>query len=330
MMFGKGNAATGQRSLGSGGERVTVTAAEFTRRFCQLTKVHRNVPIHVTNHGQETHVLLASDTYSRLIQADDPAVIDASDCMPTLSELGAWIRQGLIVVDREQSIQYANPVFHMMAGVSDGTLVGRDFLSVLPQLQNTLLSGYLQRALCGGERQTADFPSLLRADAWYRADFIPCRQGAMLLLTDITDEVRQYRLADAKVALVNALEEHGGVGYARINLRARIDRVDTTLAEMLSVPQERLVGNYIADLVPLSDRVAFKEQLEGVLSGESTASCRTKLITNQGNVIEVKVAIAELRGTYGGEGAVLVITNAAGETDETSEPSQLARRQRAH
>lgn len=330
MMFGKRDAGMGRRLQIDEVDPVTVTAAEFTRRFGQLTKLHRNVPIHVTNHGQETHVLLASDTYAQLIELPESEEEEAAESLPTLPELGAWIRQGLVVVDQNQIIRYANPVVHMMAGVAEGSLNGRDFLTVLPQLQNTLLVGYLQRALCGGERQTADFPSGLRPDAWYRADFVPCRQGAMMLLTDITDEVRHYRLADAKVALVNALEEHGCVGYARINLRARIERVDATLAEMLAVPQDRLVGNYIADLVPLADRVAFKEQLEGVLSGEPTSSCRTRLITNQGNTIEVKIAIAELRGTYGGEGAVLVITDHLGEDEDAAAPAQLQRRSRAH
>lgn len=331
MMFGKG-AAQGHRFPSAESEHVTVTAAEFTRRFGQLTKVHRNVPIHVTNHGQETHVLLASDFYNRLTKITDGA-IETDDPMPSLPELGSWIRQGLIVVDHQSIVRYANPVAHMMSNLAEGALVGRPFLDALPQLTDTLLSGYLQRALCGGERQTADFPSIMRPDAWLRADFIPCRHGAMLLFTDITDDVRHYRLADAKVALVNALEEHGGIGYARINVRARIERVDSTLAEMLAMPQDRLIGNYITDLVPVADRVAFKEQLEAVLSGSATTTCRTKLITNQGNVIGVKVAIAELRGTYGGEGAVLVITDHLAEDDEEEAPlsrPQLVRRQRAH
>ena len=324
MKFGKGVATSHLASVDS--EHVTVTAAEFTRKFGQLTKVHRNAPIHVTNHGQETHVLLASDVYAKLTR--EPVVggdAPSESQLPSLIEIGAWIRQGLIVVDRDMMVRYANPVAHMMANLPDGALTGRQYFETLPQHRETLLGAYLQRALCGGERQTADFPSNLRADAWYRGDFIPCRDGAMLLMTDITDDVQRYRLADAKRALVMALDAHGGIGYVRINVRARIERVDATFAELLAMPEERLIGNYITDLVPISERVAFKEQLEGVLSGDSTVTCETKLITNAGNVIEVKVAIAELRGTYGGEGAVLVVTDGIGEDAPAQEMRPLRR-----
>lgn len=291
-------------------DRVRVTAAEFTRKFGQLTKLHRNTPIHVTNHGQETHVLVAADVYEQLASGAAQATVASGSDLPTLTDLGAWIRQGLIVLDRQMKVRYANPVAYMMTQLPEGSLIGRDFLEALPQLKDSLLSGYLNRTISGGERQTADLPLPLRSeDVWYRADVIPNLNGATLLLTDISDDVRRYRLADAKVALVTALDQHGGIGYARVNVRARIERVDSTLASMLSMAEERLVGNNITDLVPVADRVAFKDNLEAVLSGQATLSCRTRLITNQGTIIQVKVAIAELRGVYGGEGAVLVITD---------------------
>ena len=291
-------------------DRVRVTAAEFTRKFGHLTKLYRNTPIHVTNHGQETHVLLAADVYEQLAAGAAQATVASGSDLPTLTDLGAWIRQGLIVLDRDMNVRYANPVAYMMAQVPEGSLIGRNFLEALPELRDSLLSSYLQRTISGGERQTADLPLPFRAeDVWYRADVIPNLNGATLLLTDISDDVRRYRLADAKVALVTALDQHGGIGYARVNVRARIERVDATLAKMLSMPEERLVGNYITDLVPVADRVAFKDSLEAVLSGQATASCRTRMITNHGAIIPVKVAVAELRGAYGGEGAVLVITD---------------------
>lgn len=290
-------------------DRVRVTAAEFTRKFGQLTKLHRNTPIHVTNHGQETHVLVAADLYEQLASGTQVSTGAESD-LPTLTDLGAWIRQGLLVLDRDMKVRYANPVAYMMTQLPEGSLIGRNLVEALPQLKGSLLSGYLHRTISGGERQSADLPLPFRhEDVWYRADMIPNLNGATLLLTDISDDVRRYRLADAKVALVTALDQHGGIGYARVNVRARIERVDATLAQMLSMPEERLTGNSITDLVPVADRVAFKENLEAVLSSQATLSCRTRLITNQGTVIPVKVAIAELRGAYGSEGAVLVITD---------------------
>jgi PAS domain S-box-containing protein len=263
----------------------------------------------VTNHGQETHVLVAADLYEQLASGTQVSTGAESD-LPTLTDLGAWIRQGLLVLDRDMKVRYANPVAYMMTQLPEGSLIGRNLVEALPQLKGSLLSGYLHRTISGGERQSADLPLPFRhEDVWYRADMIPNLNGATLLLTDISDDVRRYRLADAKVALVTALDQHGGIGYARVNVRARIERVDATLAQMLSMPEERLTGNSITDLVPVADRVAFKENLEAVLSSQATLSCRTRLITNQGTVIPVKVAIAELRGAYGSEGAVLVITD---------------------
>ena len=321
-----GRPATRVSTARAESEHIRVTAADFTRNFGQLTKLHRNAPIHITNHGQETHVLLAADVYGDLLQRG-AAERSVDDMMPTLSDLGAWIRQGLAVFDENMVARYANPVVHMMANLSDGIMIGRRLTDVLPEVQNTLLLAYLQRALSGGERQTADFPGCIRKSAWFRGDFIPCRDGAMMLLTDITDDVHHYRLADTKVALVNAMEEHGGVGFARVNVRTRIERVDRTLADMLAMPEDRLIGVSITDLVPTADRVAFKDVLETVLSGTATTNCKTRLITNHGDIIGVKIAIAELRGTYGNEGAVLVVTNhePADEAETAQRPPVLRR-----
>jgi PAS domain S-box-containing protein len=136
----------------------------------------------------------------------------------------------------------------------------------------------------------------------------PIAGGVGCLVRDITDEVQKERLADVKGAILDSMIVHGGVGYARLSARGTIDRADEPLLQMIKLSQERLIGVPVVDLVPAAQRVAFRDKLEAVLRGEGSARIETEFLTNDGKLIAVDGALVELRGVYGTEGAVLVVT----------------------
>ena len=64
----------------------------------------------------------------------------------------------------------------------------------------------------------------------------------------------------------------------------------------------------MADLVPLGQRVAFREALDAVLTGEGARTIDSAILSNEGLMVPVRVTISELRGTYGNEGAIVLLT----------------------
>jgi PAS domain S-box-containing protein len=101
---------------------------------------------------------------------------------------------------------------------------------------------------------------------------------------------------------------HGGVGYVRVSTRGFIEIADDTFCTMIGLPEERLSSVCLPDIIEVSARPQFREQLERVLRGEGDQRVPTRLLTNGGAVLPVEAAIAQLHGTYGTEGAVIVMT----------------------
>ena len=77
---------------------------------------------------------------------------------------------------------------------------------------------------------------------------------------------------------------------------------------MLKLPEQRLRGIAVADLVPLPRRAMFREQLDQVLGGQGAARIESELLANDGTTVSIVAALVALRGVYGVEGATAVFT----------------------
>ena len=77
---------------------------------------------------------------------------------------------------------------------------------------------------------------------------------------------------------------------------------------MAGFEPEALARARFTDILPLSRRVAAAHEIESVLAGGEPITFQTALMVNRGGERPVRVAMAELRGEYASEGAVLLVT----------------------
>jgi PAS domain-containing protein len=284
---------------------VPVSAADFVRQFAKYREEARSSPIYISHHGRKTHVLCEADTFDKL--RDAPASIGAFNTTLTLAD---WIDEALIVCDSQLNVTFINRVARSVVWLNPGNIVGKDLLDALPCLSGTLIEVSARRTLVGRESDSVDIPSPFIENAWLRFQTFSVEGHLFIKFRDITEEVHRHRLADVKEAIIQAMTIHGEIGYVRLSVRGTIDRIDQPLCDMLELPEERLQGILLADLVVKGDKPRFRETLEMVLRDNCTKRMRLELLANSGERLTFTLAMVPLRGAYGAEGAICLLTNA--------------------
>jgi PAS domain S-box-containing protein len=286
--------------------RLVVTAAEFTRQFGQLRHGPGDMPVFVTHHGRETHVLVGKAHYDAL--RGGGGGLDRRGTSPDFAELIGSLPQAIVSLDANGVVTSANGVAAALLACDTDALTGRTLDDSLPELMAAALGGYIRRALDSGEPQTADLPSPARPGRWLQVDLRPTARSTLLLMRDITEEVRRHRLADRDHAVAAAARRHGDIGEVTLSMRGQIDAANEAVTDWLGLPEERIRGVALADLIPVRGRAIFREVLDGVLRGHGSTAIDCELLSNRGEAVPVRVALVELRGVYGSEGALGVLT----------------------
>lgn len=281
----------------------SVAAAELVRNFAHWREVGAREPVMITHHGRETHIFMGLDSF-RTMAAKEMA----APPVDRLRELADHMHQGLILCNVSLEIEYINGVALSMSKKWDRRLEGQSLWSALPEFADALTETHIRHSLTSGEASAADIPSPFRNDSWLHFETVPFGDGIAILLRDITVDMQLYRLADVKAAILKAMSVHKGVGYLRVSMRGFIETADATFCTMVGLPEDRLSSVCVTDLVELSSRRLFREQLEETLRGAGDQRITTRLLTNDGSILEVDAAIAQLNGTYCVEGAVIVMT----------------------
>lgn len=285
-----------------------VTAAELVRNFAHWRDIGARDPVIVTHHGRETHMLLSIDHYRAIERADRRQEMESADARQR--DLAASLHEGLILCTADFVIDVANPAALAMTRRRHEPIEGLSLWDAIPELNNTLIEAHLRHSLTSGARSAADIPSPFFPDNWLHVESFAFDEGVALLMRDITQDVRQHRLADAKAAMLRAMEVHGAVAYARLSARGFIDYINPAFCTLIGLPEERLRQVPLSDLAVVASRAPLREGLEGVLRGEGDRLLRVALLTNRGDLVAIDMALVRLQGTYGTEGAVAILTQA--------------------
>jgi PAS domain-containing protein len=250
-----------------------------------------------------SHVLSSIDQYERLTSSQD----NTETPELTLFGLADWLDDGIFVCDRDGRLLYANRVAKAIARLDD--IVGDVPLAdLVPSVRGTLFEVHYRRTLIGCEPTSADLPSPFRDDGWLHLRSFPLRNNIVLLFRDITEDVQRHRLADVKETIIEGMAVQGRIGYLRISLRGTIDRADKVFCDWIGLPEDRLVGAVLLDLVEKTERVTFREALDKVLDGAGSQNLDAAFLPNHEGIVRVRCGIAQLKGAYGAEGAVLLCT----------------------
>jgi PAS domain-containing protein len=295
-----------------------VTAAEFVRNFARLREEARAQPLFITNHGRETHVLCDIETFraleARMAPGAGPSPSQADEYMAF--GLADWIDEGIIAFDDELTIVFANRVAHALVRAAPGSLTGKSINQALPPIRGSLIEMHVRQTKRKGEPNMADIPSPFAENAWLRFQSFPLNDRVVLRLKDVSSDVHEQFKANVQNAIARGIAAHDAISCVRISPRGTIDHADESFCELLNLPQSRLGGVLINDLVAITDRHRFRESLEETLRGQGSRTLDLALMSNRGETVNICMSIMQLEGIYSCEGAVLILTLLGGQTSE--------------
>jgi PAS domain S-box-containing protein len=285
-------------------ENQRVSAADFIRGFANWRLQAAREPVVVTHHGKDAHVLISLDDYRRL----DGGTVPADDLKSALADLVESIRDGIIVIDRERHVVAANPAASDMIGEAAALLLGRALIEILPRIADNILFGHINRMLDLRERFSGDVPGLLRPHQWLHVDLVPLATGGAVVLRDISAAMEAMAASDTRKALADAIDAHGGIGHATLSVREMVEDASDALTAMAGVDPAAIRRVRFSALLATGERHAFTEALEEVFRTGKPVHLTSLVVTRDGVAIPVALSIAERRGVYASEGAVVVVT----------------------
>ena len=289
-------------------EPQRVSAADFIRGFANWRMQSARKPVFVTHHGKDAHVLISLDDYRRLDGEQEASGAPANKLMDSLAGLTEWIRDGVIVIDRQWRILSVNPAASDMVERAAPALLGENLVSALPQLGESLLFQRIIRLIDHRERFSGDVPGILRPRQWLHVDLAPLPVGGAMLFRDVSEAMERMAAGDMRQALATAIDVDGGVGYARLTVREAIETANDTLTTMVGVDAAAIRRVRFTALLAAGQRAAFSEALETVFRSGKPMRLPSQIVTREGVALDVTLSIAEVRGPYTSDGAVVLVT----------------------
>lgn len=288
---------------------VSVSSAEFVRRFGSWQDRAATDPVVVTHHGRPRLVLLSSLRYQQLVETGAAALDDAGDATELrLSTLVDQLDAGFVAFDPQLRVTTMNALAGTYFRMRRDAAVGREPGDEMPDLGRSVARTHLARTLASGEISLFDAPSLAYPGQWLRLQTFPFGDGVGLLFRNVTGERSLRRLDEARASLDAALAAHGAIGTGMLSQRASFTNADAGLAAMTGRAADTLEQIRLADLVPAARRAAATAEIEAVLTGGGARAFESALVPTRGGELTVKIGLAALRGDYAIEGATVVVT----------------------
>jgi PAS domain-containing protein len=289
-------------------EPQRVSAADFIRGFANWRMQSARKPVFVTHHGKDAHVLISLDDYRRLDGEHEADGAPANKLRDSLAGLAEWVRDGVILIDRQWRILSVNPAASDMVERAAAALIGENLVSALPQLGESLLFQRIIRLIDHRERFSGDVPGILRPRQWLHVDLAPLPVGGAILFRDVSEAMERMAAGDMRQALATAIDVDGGVGHARLSVREAIETANDTLTTMVGVDAAAIRRVRFTALLAAGQRAAFSEALETVFRSGKPMRLRSQIVTREGVALDVTLSIAEVRGPYTSDGAVVLVT----------------------
>ncbi len=294
-------------------EPQRVSAADFIRGFANWRMQSARKPVVVTHHGKDAHVLISLDDYRRLDREADDIAAATDSLQQSLAGLAEAIRDAVILIDRQWRIVAVNPAASDMLEAPCAALIGAPLVTAVPRLAGSVLAQHLVRLIDHRERFTGEVPDILRPRQWLRVDLVPAPIGGALILRDVSGAMDGFAATDARQALLAAVERDGGIGHARLSVRETVEAANAMLTGLLGVDLAAIRRVRFSALLAVAHRAAFADALESVFRSGEAVSLASQIVTRDGMAIAVTLTIAEVRGPYASDGAVVLVTRRAPE-----------------
>ena len=183
-------------------------------------------------------------------------------------------QEGVLGVDAEAVITYANPRMLAMLGYPHGELIGRRLMDVIvPEDMELIRRKQQERRQGRSDLYELRYLAKDGSQIWTMTSVAPVMgpdgayAGTIGMSMDISDRVRaeqRIRKSEARYrSLVEALQE----GLLRIKPDGRVAYMNASFAEMLGRPQKEILGRQVESFAAAKSKAVLAEQLSPQRSG---------------------------------------------------------------
>jgi diguanylate cyclase (GGDEF)-like protein/PAS domain S-box-containing protein len=192
---------------------------------------------------------------------------------------------GVVVVDGEWRVRYANHAVEGIAGRERPAIVGEEIWAALPTLAGTASEAELRRARA--ESRPAAFEHRdAAADRYYVIYVHPdAHAGLVIYLRDLTLQKLAEDAASATARKYRMLMEQASDGILVMDRTTRCLEVNARLCAMLGYTPREILARHYADLIHPTDLAATPVRLDELLSHGSITTERLLLRKDGGGVV---------------------------------------------
>lgn len=289
------------------GDHASVTAAEIIRNFGHWQHRALEAPLTITHHGRARVMLIAVETYERLVAnklknvSHDP--IELLQFIDNTSE-------GFLSHDEDLRVTYVNKVAEDYFGKHRAQIVGT--VAETPEWDpgdDYVRSMWLQ-VLKTGESVSYETESLLFPGRRISVRAFPFKNGVATLFVNITERERLRAKAETSKALLAAIEQDGSVATAMLDLRGRMLCADAAFPLLLGFTADDLRLVRLTNCILPKDRKRAEQFFEEVRAQGKSGVIGLEIIVKSGEARSFKIAAVPMMRDYVLTGVMLMIGRA--------------------
>ncbi|MBB3692627.1 hypothetical protein [Sphingomonas sp. BK580] len=284
--------------------RLQVTASALVRHFGEWQERAARAPVYVLHHGRPRLILVGVDLIDTLA-GDERSQRSPS---PLLDPVLDTLDLPLLLLDDTGLVTLANAAARARFG--DRVAAGAD-VARLSQRDGGALAAAVRRVLDGAARERVSLAVDRSPGRTLAVTVEPLPRGCLLRIEDETAAIEVHAAAVARDSITAALEATGLAALARVSLRGYLLAPRPALAALLQVPLASLTGARFLALVAAVDRAAVGEALERASEGETGATARAALLTDDGGTLPATLSFWPIRVNGRVEEVVAAVVRAA-------------------
>jgi PAS domain S-box-containing protein len=215
-------------------------------------------------------------------------------------EILETIGDGFCALDREWKFVYVNLRAYEMWGSTPGTLIGRIFWDVFPQITGTDAEQLLRGAVEAGTRvEYETFSPIFARWLWVRVCPMP-ETLTGLYWRDISDRKSAEAALGESEERFRRVFEQSPLGMATADLDGRLRQANPALSGMLGYSAEELTRLSYLDIVHVDDREECERQGRAAAAGKiSHFQLEGRFLRKSGDPIWVRLNVSPIRARDG-------------------------------
>jgi len=207
------------------------------------------------------------------------------------------ITDGYYLLNEHWCFSYINPQAEVMLRRPPGSLLGTNIWEQFPDAVGTVFQLESQRALAQGKKTSFEtwYESL---QIWLSVDVYPANPGLTVYVRDVTERYEAAQRLREEREMLAAIVNSTADAIITTDVQGRIQTFSPAAERVFRRPQERMLGQNLAALLPERFRAAHQQHLHQFSQSNETHRMMglglVKGLRSDGQELDLEVTISQL------------------------------------